>query len=240
MRVVLVAVLLAFTAGSARAQDPAKPDSTVGIVDLGYVKTTGNTVVQTITGRERLEHYTGAWSFAQELTALQGETRDVETAARYTGLLRAGYDFSERLGAYALGEWRREPYAGLSHQFDESAGLVFHAVRPNPHELDVEAGLGMLQRKLTSRVEENFGTARFGTRYRYHFTDKALFSARADYTMNLEDTGDGDLHGVLGLVAPLTAGISLRVGYDYYYRTEPAPGFEKTDTTFDTGIQLRF
>ena len=57
MRVVLVAVLLAFTAGAARAQDPAKPDSTVGIIDLGFVKTTGNTVVQTITGRERVEHY---------------------------------------------------------------------------------------------------------------------------------------------------------------------------------------
>ena len=240
MRLVLLLAALLPLASPALAQPPARPDSTVGIADLGFVKTTGNTVVQTITGRERIEHYTGPWSFAQELTALQGETRDVETAARYTALLRAGYDFSERLGAYALGEWRREPYAGLSHQFDESAGLVFHAVRPNPHELDLEGGFGLLQREFTSRVEENFATARFGTRYRYHFTEKAIFSARADYTMNLEDTGDGDLHGVLALVAPLTAGISMRVGYDYYYRTEPPVGFEKTDTTFDTGIQLRF
>ena len=233
------AALLAFAA-PALAQAPDRPDSTVGIVDLGFVKTTGNTVVQTITGRERVEHFTGPWSFAQELTALQGETRDVETAARYTALLRAGYDFSERLGSYVLGEWRREPYAGLSHQFDESAGLVFHAVRPNPHEVDFEAGLGLLQREFTSRIEENFATARFGTRYRYHFSEKATFSARADYTMNLEDTGDGDLHAVFGLVAPLTAGISMRVGYDVYHRTEPPVGFEKTDTTLDTGIQLRF
>jgi putative salt-induced outer membrane protein YdiY len=229
---------LAFTS-PAFAQE-MRPDSTAGIVDLGYVKTTGNTAVQTITGREHIEHFTGPWNFVEEATALQGETRDIETAARYTALLRAGYDFNERLGAYALGEWRREPYAGLSHQFKESVGLTFHAVRPSPHELDLESGLGMLQRELTSRIEESFATARFGALYRYHFSEKALASARADYTMNLENTGDGDLHAVFALIASLTAGISMRVGYDVYHRTEPAAGFEKTDTTLDTGIQLRF
>ena len=241
MKIVMVlAVLLVSVAGTARAQDPPPTDSTSAVVDLGYVQTSGNTDVQTITGRERIERYAGAWRFAQEATAVQGETKDVETTARYTALVRAGYDFNPTIGVYALAQWRREPYAGLSRQFDESIGLALHAVRPQPHELDFEAGVGMLQRKLVSSLEEEFATARFGARYRYHFSDKATASARADYLMNLEDTGDGDLHGVLALVAPLTTGISMRVGYDVYYRTEPAPGFEKTDTTFDTGIQLRF
>jgi hypothetical protein len=52
----------------------------------------------------------------------------------------------------------------------------------------------MLQRRLTSAIEENFATARFAARYRYHFTEKALASARGEYLMNLEDTGDGELH----------------------------------------------
>ena len=231
-------VALAFAPVAAHAQE--SPDSTTALVDLGYVQTSGNTDVQTITGRERIERFSGPWTFAQEATAVQGETSDIETTARYTALLRAGYDFSPRMGVYALGTWRRDPYAGVSHQFDEGIGLMFHAVKPNPHEVDFEAGVGMLQRKFTSRVEEDFATARFGTLYRYHFSEKALVSARADYTMNLEDTGEGDLHGVLALIAPLTSGVSLRVGYDYYHRTEPPPGFEKTDTTFDMGIQLRF
>jgi putative salt-induced outer membrane protein len=236
----LLAVLLVAVAAPARAADPPPADSTAGIVDFGYVQTSGNTDVQTVNGRERIEHYAGPWRFAQEATAVQGSTKGIETTARYTALLRAGYDFSERIGVYALTEFRREPYAGLDHQFDESIGLTFHALRPKPHELDFDAGVGMLQREFVTHLEENFATARFGTRYRYYFSDKAIVSARADYLMNLEDTGDGDLHGVLALIAPLTAGISLRVGYDYYYRTEPAAGFEKTDTTFDTGIQIRF
>jgi len=237
---IVIALLVALALAPVAAHAQGTPDSTAAIVDLGYLQTSGNTDVQTLTGRERIEHYNGAWKFAQELTAVQGETKSVETTARYTALLRAGYDFTDRVGLYALTEWRREPYAGLSHQFDESIGLTLHAVKPSPHEVDVEAGGGMLQRKFVTHAEENFATARFGARYRYHFSDKATASARADYLMNLEDTGDGDLHGVFGLVAPITAGISMRVGYDYYYRTEPAPGFEKTDTTFDTGIQLRF
>jgi len=224
----------------AAAQDAAPPDSTVGLIDLGYVQTSGNTDVQTVTGRERIEHYTGAWTFAQELTAVQGETSDIETTARYTGLLRGGYDLSDRIGLYLQGQWRREPYAGLSRQFDEGFGVTLHAVRPNPHEIDLESGLGMLQRTQTSGVEEDFATARFAARYRYHFTDKAIASARGEYLMNLDDTGDGELHAVFGVLAPITSGISMRVSYDVYTRTEPAPGFEKTDTTFDTGVQISF
>ena len=235
-----IALVALAGAREAAAQDAPPADSTVALIDLGYVQTSGNTDVQTVTARERIERYAGRWTFAQEATAVQGETSDIETTARYTALLRAGYDLSGRIGLYALTQWRREPYAGLSRQFDEGIGATLHAIRPAPHELDFESGLGLLQRTLTSQLEENFATARFAARYRYHFSDKAIASARADYVMNLEDTGDGDLHAVFGLVAPLTAGISMRVGYDIYRRTEPAPGFEKTDTTFDTGIQLRF
>ena len=239
--IVLAAALFACAgARTATAQDAAATDSTVGLIDLGYVQTSGNTDVQTVTGRERIEHYTGAWTFAQELTAVQGETSDIETTARYTGLLRGGYDLSERIGLYLQGQWRREPYAGISRQFDEGFGAILHAIRPNPHEFDVESGLGMLQRTPTAGDEESFATARFAARYRYHFTDKAIASARGEYLMNLEDTGQGDLHAVLGVIAPITSGISLRMSYDVYTRTEPSPGFERTDTTFDTGVQISF
>ena len=238
---VLALALVAFPGvPEAAAQDASPPDSTAGLIDIGYVQTSGNTDVQTVTGRERIEHYTGAWTFAQELTAVQGETSDIETTARYTALLRAGYDLSERIGLYLQGQWRREPYAGLSSQFDEGFGATLHAIRPSPHELDVESGLGMLQRTLTSRLEENFATARFAARYRYHFTEKALASARGEYLMNLEDTGDGELHAVFGVIAPITSGVSMRLSYDIYTRTQPAAGFERTDTTFDTGIQISF
>ena len=35
----------------AAAQDASPPDSTVGLIDVGYVQTSGNTDVQTVTGR---------------------------------------------------------------------------------------------------------------------------------------------------------------------------------------------
>ena len=61
----MLAVALVALAGTreAAAQDAAKADSTIALIDLGYVQTSGNTDVQTVTGRERLEHYTGAWTF---------------------------------------------------------------------------------------------------------------------------------------------------------------------------------
>ena len=218
---------------AAAAEDPTKL-----VFDLGYVKTGGNTDVQTITGREKLEHTSGQWRFLQEVGAVNGQTDGIETAARYDARLRADYSLSDRVGVYGLADWRRDPFAGISSQFQEGIGAVLHAVRPIPHELDFEGGLGMLQRRFTSEAEDNFATARLGMHYAYHFAEKANFGADVSYLMNLEDTGDGDLHGLFRLVAPLAGGISLRAGYDLYYRTEPQAGFEKLDTTFSTGLQI--
>jgi len=208
--------------------------------DFGYVKTSGNSDVTTISGTDKLVHVAGAWSFTQEAGAVWGETEGIESAARYGFSLRTDRKLNERLSAYGLASWRRNTFAGISRQFDEGLGLAWHAVTAKPHTLDLEAGAGLNQRRTTLEQDESFSTGRAGAFYGYDFSEKSRFEARGAYLVNLEDSEDSEGNARLSVAAPVAGSLALKVSYDLLYRNKPQPGLEKTDTTLGVGVQATF
>ncbi len=213
---------------------------TKGTVDFGYVQTSGNTEVTTFTGADKLEHRSGAWLLTQEAGAVWGETDGVESAGRYGASLRAGRDLGPKFSAYGLASWKRNVFAGISRQFDEGVGLEWHVITNKPHNLGLEAGVGLSQRLTTLLDEESFSTARMGGSYAYEFSEKSKFEASGAYVVNLNDTEDGDGNAKLSLTAPVAGKLALKVSYDFLYRNKPLPGLEKLDTTFGVGVQASF
>jgi hypothetical protein len=73
-----IAFVLAAAAlpGVTRAED-AKP--TTLTADFGYVQTTGNSEVTTVSGTDKLAHRAGPWLYTQEAGAVWGETEGVES-----------------------------------------------------------------------------------------------------------------------------------------------------------------
>jgi putative salt-induced outer membrane protein YdiY len=234
-----IAFVLAAAAlpGIARTED-AKP--TTLTADFGYVQTSGNSEVTTVSGTDKLVHRAGPWSFTQEAGAVWGETGGVESAGRYGFGLRADRSLNARLSAYGLAAWRRNTFAGISRQFDEGVGLAWHAVTAKPHTLDLEGGAGLNQRRTTLKQEDTFGTARAGALYGYDFSEKSRFEARGAYLINLEDSEDSEGNARMSLTAPVAGSLALKLSYDFQYRNKPQPGLEKLDTTFGVGVQATF
>ena len=208
--------------------------------DFGYVQTGGNSDVVTVTGNDKLEHKVGPWLFTQEAGAVWGETNGVESAGRYGFSLRADHSFNGRLSAYGLASWTRNTFAGISRQFNEGVGLTWHAVTPKPHLLDLEGGVGLVQRRTTLETDESFSTARAGATYAYEFSEKSRFEAKGAYLLNLEDSEDSEGIARFSLTAPVAGSLALKLGYDLLYRNKPLPGLEKLDTTFSVGVQAVF
>jgi len=228
-------LLLAALPSLASADEAARPTKLTA--DLGYVKTSGNSDVTTVTASDKLEHTSGAWLFAQEAGAVWGETDGVESAGRYGAGLRADRSLNPRLSAYALAAWRRNTFAGVSRQFDEGVGLSWKAVVTKPHSLDIEAGVGLNQRTTTLNDDQNFTTARGAAIYGYDFAQKSHFEVRGAYLLNLKDTQDSEGNARVSLSAPIAGSLAIKVSYDLAYRNKPLLGLEKTDTTFGVGIQ---
>ena len=233
-------LLILALAPRAFAQDEAPAEKPTKLTaDLAYIQTDGNTEVTTITGGERVEHKLTNWAFMQEARAVWGETDGIETAGRYDATLRGDYLLTERVSTYLLGLWRRNVFAGISRQFEEGVGLSWHAVTgKKPHVLDLEAGGGLLQRRTTLDTNEEFATARAAILYQYYFTEKAYFEARGAHLLGLEDSDDSQTEARLALLAPLGRSFSVKLGYDFYFRSEPLPGLEDLDTTLSAGLQF--
>ena len=241
MRVARPCLLIALTVclpALTRAADAEKP--TTLTLDFGYVQTSGNSDVTTVSGANKLDHRVNAWLFTQEASAVWGETNGVESAARYGASLRAGRDLSARLSAFGLASWKRNVFAGISRQFDEGVGLEWRAVTQAPHLLGLELGAGLSQRVTTLDEQDEFATARMGANYAYAFSEKSRFEARGAYVLNLNDTEDSDAEAKFSLTAPVAGRMALKVSYDLLYRNQPLPGLEKLDTTFGVGVQASF
>jgi putative salt-induced outer membrane protein YdiY len=234
-----VALALALSAAPARivcADEPLPPPWKL-TADLGYVNTSGNTRVQTLTAGDKLEHHRGRWLLTQDAAAVWGTTDGVENAGRYGVGLRADYALSKRLGLYGLGSWRRNTFAGISRQFDEGGGAVFHALVPNPQQLDLELGLGAAQRRAVTGVEDNFATGRLAALYRYYFQEKAYAEGHGIYLANFKNSDDYEYDLNAALVAPFSTYLAVKLNYNYHYRNLPPIGFGHWDSTFSAGIQ---
>lgn len=235
---IAAAALLVASAASAADAPPPKPTKLTG--DFAYVSTAGNSEVQTLTGAEKLEHKTGNWLFTQDAAAVWGTDSGVENAGRYMFGLRGDRTITKRVAAYGLGMWRRNTFAAISRQFDEGAGLAYHALIPSPHQLDLEAGAGVSQRRNTFGTQDNFGTWRLAALYRYYFREKTYFEGNGIYLGNFKTSDDYEWDAKTSLVAPLAGILAMKIGYNYHYRNAPLPGIKKWDSTFAAGIQVTY
>ena len=222
----------------ARAADAPPPTKITA--DLGYVSTAGNSEVQTLTASDKIEQRHDRWLFSQDGAAVWGADHGVENAGRYGLALRADYAVSDRVGFYGLGSWRRNTFAGISRQFDEGVGAVYHALIPIPQQLDFEAGIGMAQRRSVTDAEDNFGTGRLAALYRYYFQEKSYLESKGVYLHNFKDSNDYEYDVIAALVAPLSAHFAAKIGYNYHYRNMPPIGFGRWDSTFSAGIQANW
>jgi putative salt-induced outer membrane protein YdiY len=230
--------LLAGRVGADEASEAPKPIKAT--MNLGYVQTGGNTEVVTMLASDKIAWKTGAWVYTQDAEAVYGRNQGTENAGRYNLELRADDGLSAGLSLYGLTSYKRNTFGGVEHQFDEGVGAVYHAIIPKPQLLDLELGFGLLQRRTTEPRDENFSTGRVAALYKYFFAGKATFQASSDWVVDLQHTDNSDVEAVAKLTAPLATGLSINLGYDAQYRSQPLPGLERLDWTVSTGLQLSY
>lgn len=239
-RLAIPFVALAIAAAPLRAQDTL-PDPWTFTADLGYVIAGGNTELQTLNLGEKVTFDpSGAWRFAQTAAWVYSESEDETTANLIGGELRGDYDFTTRLAAYGSVGYYRNTFAGISRRITEGAGLGYKAWLAPRDTLVLEGGVNLFQERLTSDVTDDYVSARAAGAYTHLLSDKAHFRLGAQFLPDLSDFADYHLDANAELAAPLSANVAIKLGYLLRYQSEPAPGFEETDTIFTSGIQVTF
>lgn len=176
-------------------------------------------------------------------------------------LFRGNYRFSEsnnstsqnRLNLLASHSWkfRETLYAGTSTQFtyDASTDLNYR-VTPGVHlgffpiltdygGLSFESGLGYTFQEEGGAIT-NAATFNLAQRLYWQLSYHTYITQEISYQAFIEDPSDFTLSSFLFLDTFLTENLSWRIGLEYFYDENPAPGRRKGDFSLLSGISVSF
>lgn len=217
----------------------AKPKTSF-VADLGFLSTTGNTEVTTISVSEKLTHTEGFWRFEQLFNSVYGQNGGKENTNLLRAMIGAQYAVRPKVSVASGMLYDRNRFAGLAQRTEEYLGVLFRVVSDGPDTMRVETGASFTQQRGIDGVSKKFPAARGAVWYKHSFAPTAYFLQNVETVPNLETSDDWRINTESSVVAPLSKRTALKVGYVLRYDNLPETGFQKTDRFLTTGVQLSF
>src|SRR5581483_9301807 len=199
-------------------------DAWSGSGQVGFSATSGNSHDTGITVRLSLTK--DGLEFRHKFNALadRQSSDGLLTRNRYLANYELDYKFTDRIYVYGLGGWERDPFAGFTRRFSESAGGGYSLLKSGSLTLDLTAGPAFRQTHFVGGSDTTETTARGGLDFNWKIFDKVAFSENAAIYVNSQWTSTTALTGALGTK------LSARVSFDVSHEDKPTAGRKPTDT----------
>lgn len=218
--------------------DPAKADTKSkqgfsGNVSLGYLATSGNTDTTSLNSKALLGYVSGKWKHALKLQAIRSTQSGATTAESYEAAGQSDYHFTQRNYVFGALDYLTDRFSGYERKISEAAGIGRRLLDTDTMSLDVQAGLGARQTRLTDGTDQNGVIGLLGASYAWNFSETGSF------TQNVKvETGKANtyLESVTALNLTLVQNFALSVSYTVKRNSNVPVGKTKTDTA--TAVSL--
>ncbi len=198
-----------------------------------------------------------AYSFDEQLTleiearALRSSTDGKLSAERYSLSPRLERKFGEgnKDFLYAEGGWERDRFAGIENRYNLGAGYGRVLVDNDLHRFKLSGGLAAFMEEKTGEARSDiFPAAAAAMEYllkkpKIPFLGVRLpfdFEQKLSSTQDLTDSQNMEMKSVSGIVWDISTHLALRMGLEFRYDKDPAPGAEEWDRTFTTGLIINY
>lgn len=227
--------------GTTALRRPEPPMSISGGAAAGFVKTGGNTEVNSIrvdadaVMRLRENRYTLGAALNRAKTA------GVETARNWTGSARYDRFVSERLFLNANAILTNDPFRDLDLRTALGAGIGYQFLDTPVLKFSVDGGGAYVNENFDTAADDSYGAVREGAKL-----DVLLASERVTLFHRHDGyfgvTGDDNLfvNTQNGVRLALAAGFVTSVQLDTEYDRSPAPGRRSSDRTWALTLGYRF
>jgi len=208
---------------------------------IGFVNTTGNAQITSVSVDQALKFSRGPWALRQTFGTVYGENAGQVNTSLWRANLRGDRSFGEVASLFVLSAWDRNTFAGIDSRLEESLGLALKAITSERRTLSFEVGGGAVQ-QWSGREGgyETFPSARASSTYRQNFTSTAYIQQAIEVLPNLQESRDLRINTESSLVAPISSNIGLKMSYVIRYDGLPQPGFKTTDGILTTGLQITY
>jgi putative salt-induced outer membrane protein len=203
--------------------------------NVGLSFTSGNTKNTNFYAGIGLTKESLSWRHNISALADLQKNNSIKNREKFGLTLQTSYKFSDRLYAYGLVGWERDPYQGYGRRFTESLGVGYRIISEDNMTWDVEGGPALRQTRLVVSIppfplirKENVLAARIASNFTYKFSDQLVFT---NATGALINKGSDSLYSRSLLTASLTNHITAGLGFDVAHETKVFLPTKKTDTT---------
>jgi putative salt-induced outer membrane protein len=215
--------------------------------DVGVSFTTGNSKNTNIYAGIGLAKESLKWRHSITALADLQKSNGIKNREKFGVTLQSSYKFNDRLYAYGLLSWERNPYQGYSRRFTESLGVGYRVIAQENMTWDVEAGPALRQTNfvdstppfapIVGAANKNVIAGRVASNFMYKLSDKLVFT---NATGALINKGSDSLYSRSLLTASLTDSITAGIGFDVNHETKPPVDTKKTDTTTRFTVGYKF
>ncbi len=207
-------------------------------VELGFIRTTGNTETQTTAIKadatyevDKWRHNAYAEGYGQQSKNDTGET--VVSAERYEISGKSDYKFKEYDYVFGLVKLQKDRFSGFVYDHIVSAGYGRKVIKQKDMELDVEIGPGVRFFKVdpepavTDAGSESEAVLRLAGKYWWDITGNSKFTQELSTDIGETITSS---QSITGLQANINSTLALKFTYTVRHKTKVPDGNEKLDT----------
>ena len=235
-------------AGNVTAAEDKKEEKSpwTSSIELGLIRTTGNTETQTTAGKADVVYEVDKWrhtghaeGYGQEATdKTTGETE--VSAERYELSGKSDYKFNEYDYFFALLKLQKDRFSGFEYEHTVSLGYGRKVIKQDNMELDLEIGPGQRFYKFDNGISEREALLVLAAKYWWAITDNSKFSQELYADIGEEFT---TTKSITGIQANINKTLALKVTYTIRNKSEvpvAVPVIEKTDTELAVTLVYTF
>jgi putative salt-induced outer membrane protein len=233
---VLVLASLLVVAGNVQAEEETKAEDKspwTSSVELGFIRTTGNTKTQTLAGKADVVYEVEKWRHTGHAEGYGAEAENQTTgenevsAERYQLVGKSDYKFTERDYVFGLVKLQKDRFSGFEYDHIISAGYGRKAIKQDNMELDLEIGPGERFFKVDDGQAKEEAVLRLAAKYWWQITDASKFTQLLSTEIGEEITTS---ESITGIQASINKTLALKFTYTVRHKTKVPADNEKTDT----------
>ena len=224
----------------------AYADGWTGQGEAGFVKASGNTDSENINLGLKFANVGEVWTNEIAIAAFQSSNDDIDSAESFSVDYNLKRELSERSNIFFNLNYLDDDFDGFTEQVGAAVGYGYKVILSEPVAWEVGAGIGyrdtseLLELVDGSRVEgEDLSGATFVLRsdYRNQLTPNTQFIDTFKADISSDNTF---FQNEAALLVSMNEKFALKAGIIIRHNTDPADGFDETDTITVASLVYNF
>lgn len=202
-------------------------DNWKGEIEAGGSRSTGNTSNLGLFGQIKLNREGPRWRLGLSGRTDYQRTDGRKTADRTIAAIQPYYKFDDRLYAYGIGQYERDPFLGYWSRYTAGAGIGYSIVTHPELKIDFEGGPAVRYINYTDEPTETTAAGRASLAVRWKLTPTLQFNQDAALYV---ESGNTNASATTSLDTRLIGALKARFTYNITFEKDPPFGRESLDT----------